>query len=167
MPYQTSWSKNRFHAGLGTSGHRWSLRRPLSQSVPEAKKRFRFFRNLRDIQDVDDPKAFEPNLHSGFSLPASNPFQGYRASSQSQHPLCGGQGNMLQVVIPLHRLAHTHIYICGPCRLHSHLRTLRAALDSLEECLHLFKDTSLAVNTDWQGAHRETLTTPPFVSLLC
>lgn len=117
------------------------------------------------MQDVDDPKAFEPNLHSGFSLPASNPFRGYRGSSQSQHPLCGGQRNTLQVVIPLHRLAHTHFYICGPYRLHSHLRTLRAALDSLEECLHLFKDTSLAVNTAWQGVHRETLTTPSFVSL--
>lgn len=128
-----------------------------------------FFRNLGralDVREVNEPEAFESNLHSGFSLPASNPFLGYRGCSQSQHPLCGGQGNTPQVVIPL----QSYTDGSGAYRLHSHLWTWRSALDSLEDCLHLFKDTTLAANTSWQDfqkacVHRLTITKPSQVIL--
>lgn len=78
-----------------------------------------------------------------------NPFQGYGSSSQSRHPLCGGQSSTLQVVIPLqnYRQAHTHIYICGPYRLQSHLWPSMSPLDSLEDWQEFHKRVHRVTNS--------------------
>lgn len=87
-----------------------------------------------------------------------------KGPKRGQRPACNGSGESskldmqpIPASIELHRLTHTHTFIC-PYKLHSHLWSSRSALVGLEDCLHLSKDTSLAANTIWQEFHNNNHT---------